>query len=371
MMTNKRPTVGKSLVIDVVGTGVQGLLLAHELMDAGVSVRLWERNQVGREASWAGGGILSPLYPWRYSVAVTRLSVWSQAVYRQWIDRLSASTGVNCGWIESGLLVLGAPEPDALPWSTTHGVRARVVHEGDIGQIEPLVRASDDALWFPEIAQVRNPRLLKALKANIEARGARISEGVEVKGFTTERNKLRALCTSAGDIPSTVAVVAAGAWTGELLRGTGVSLPIEPVRGQMISFELPARSLRRIVLDSGFYLIPRSDGLVLAGSTLERTGFDGSTTDEARAELYAAACRIAPFLKGIPIARHWAGLRPGSPNDVPYIGAHPYVEGLYVNAGHYRNGIVMAPASARLMADLILDRTPTFDPTPYRLPKCS
>lgn len=369
MRINKKPPVGGSLVVDVIGAGIQGLLLAHELMNAGVSVRLWERNRVGREASWAGGGILSPLYPWRYSAAVTRLSVWSQAVYAQWIDRLSASTGVKCDWVKSGLLILGAPEPDALPWSVTHGVRAHSVPKGDIGQIEPLARASDDALWFPDIAQVRNPRLLKALRADIEARGARISEGIEVKGFATERNKLRALRTSSGDIRSAVAVVAAGAWTSELLRDTGVSLPIEPVRGQMISFELPPNSLRTMVLDSGFYLIPRRDGLVLAGSTLERTGFDGSTTAEARVKLHAAACRIAPFLEGVPIARQWAGLRPGSPTDVPYIGPHPSVDGLYVNAGHYRNGIVMAPASARLMTDLILGRSPTFDPTPYRLPK--
>lgn len=363
----KRSTT-ESPVIDIVGGGLQGLFVANELLDAGTSVRIWDQRETGREASWAGGGILSPLYPWRYSVAATRLSVWSQGEYQRVAGELSAVTGINCGWIKSGMLVLGEPDPSALAWASANRVTVEAVDGAKASQLEPAIRANEGGLWLPDIAQIRNPRLLKALKENVLRRGGQIVEQVAVTGFATKSGRLRALETSSGEVPSSAAALTAGAWTGQLLRKTAFTLPIAPVRGQMISFELNPHSLQRIVLDAGFYLIPRGDGLVLVGSTVERTEFDSATTAEARETLKAVAARVVPALRHSPVKAQWAGLRPGSPNDIPYIGAHPQIEGLYVNAGHYRNGIVMAPASARLLADLILGRTPTFDPTPYRLP---
>jgi glycine oxidase len=133
----------------------------------------------------------------------------------------------------------------------------------------------------------------------------------------------------------------------------------------MLLFRAAPGTISRMVLEDARYIIPRRDGRTLFGSTLEDVGFEKRTTPEARDELYALATERFPVLKGLPIEAHWAGLRPSSPAGVPYIGRHPEIEGLFINTGHFRNGIVLGPASARLAADLILGRTPILDPAPY------
>jgi glycine oxidase len=160
-------------------------------------------------------------------------------------------------------------------------------------------------------------------------------------------------------------VVAGGAWSGELLEPTGIHLPIQPVRGQMILFKGAPGLVSRITLYQGRYAIPRRDGHVLFGSTLEYTGFDKQTTSAARRELTQAAVELLPRLGDLPIERHWAGLRPGSPDGTPLVGPHPEIDNLYINAGHFRNGVVLGLASARLLADLLLQGTPDVDSSPY------
>jgi glycine oxidase len=145
------------------------------------------------------------------------------------------------------------------------------------------------------------------------------------------------------------------------------AIPVKPVKGQMLAFKHEAGALRGVVLGDGHYLIPRRDGTLLAGSTLEFTGFDKSTSDSARETLGAFAKRLMPSLASAPLIGHWSGLRPGSEGGVPVIGAFPGVSGLFVNAGHYRNGLVLAPAASRLVVDLMLDRAPSVDPAPYRV----
>jgi glycine oxidase len=160
-------------------------------------------------------------------------------------------------------------------------------------------------------------------------------------------------------------VFCAGAWTSGLLERTGSTLPVEPVKGQMLLYELPVRMLDEMVLYQGRYLIPRCDNHLLVGSTLEHAGFDKQTTDEALNSLRASAEGMLPALASVPIKRQWAGLRPGAPDGVPFIGRMPGCDNVWVNAGHYRNGLVLAPASARLMADLMTGRTPVVLPDPY------
>jgi len=138
------------------------------------------------------------------------------------------------------------------------------------------------------------------------------------------------------------------------------------VAGQMVMFKTIPNLLSRIVLSNGYYVIPRQDGRVLAGSTMEETGFNKAITEDARQELTTIAIEIIPELKNYPIEEHWAGLRPGSPSGIPYIGEHPYIKGLFLNAGHFRNGVVMSLGSAKLLADLLFEiDDPIIDPTPY------
>ncbi len=160
-------------------------------------------------------------------------------------------------------------------------------------------------------------------------------------------------------------LITAGAWSGELLATLGLSLPVEPVKGQMILYKCEPDFLPSMVLAKGRYAIPRRDGHILVGSTLEHEGFDKTPTDVARESLQASAEELIPALARQPIVGHWAGLRPGSPDGIPFIGPVPGFEGLWLNCGHYRNGLVLAPASCRLLADLMLGREPIVDPTPY------
>lgn len=353
----------------VIGGGLIGLLTARELARAGRRVIVLERGTAGCESSWAGGGILSPLYPWRVPDSVHRLAAWSQRHYAEITESLREATGVDPEWTRSGLLVMGADEAArARPWAAAHDVDLRLIEGADgIRAIEPACRPDEQALWLPDVAHVRNPRFIAALVRDLAARGVEIREHTEVRDLLVERGSVRGVKTAREVLEARTLVVAGGAWSKALLERSGVGVDVEPVRGQMLLYRAAPGMIRRIVMRDGHYVIPRRDGHVLVGSTVEHVGFDKSGTDAARRMLAQAAETLIPALGGYGIERHWAGLRPGSATGVPLIGPAPGIDGLYVNTGHYRNGVVLGPASARLMADLVLQRECIVDPGPYAL----
>ncbi len=344
------------------------MLTARELRRSGVEVCLLERGETGREASWAGGGILSPLYPWRYPAAVDALVSWSQAEFETLARELREQTGIDPEWIRSGLLILDEEErAAALEWAG-QGKRVEVLEPTRVRECEPaLEETGRSALWMPDIAQVRNPRLVRVLKAALLADGVDIHEHTEADGLVAQGERIVGVHAGKEKIGADAVVVAGGAWSAKLLKTTGCEVDVAPVRGQMILFRAEPEALKRIVLFRDHYLIPRRDGRILAGSTLEHVGFDKSTTPAALRELRDAALALVPSLARYNIEQHWSGLRPGSPTGVPYVGGHPSLQGLFVNAGHFRNGVVLGPGSARLVADLVTGRTPIVDPSPYAL----
>ena len=352
----------------IVGAGVMGLLGTYQLATSGALVSLIDAQTVGREASWAGGGIISPLYPWRYSPAVTALAHWSQDFYPCLAERLLADTGIDPEVYVTGLYWFDLEDQvEALAWAEWEG---RPLAEVDIGSVYrdlPMLAAGfTRALQMPCVANVRNPRLVRALRqALLQMPNVTLHEHCPVSGFVLDGVRICGVQTAQGELLADRVVLAVGAWSGQLLSTLGVELPVEPVKGQMILYKCAEDFLPSMVLANGRYAIPRKDGHVLVGSTLEYAGFDKTPTDEALASLQASAVALLPALADAEVVGHWAGLRPSSPEGIPFIGEVPDHPGLWLNCGHFRNGLVLAPASCQLLADLMLGREPIVDPAPY------
>ena len=352
----------------IVGGGVIGLLTAFNLAADVEQVVLLERGGLGQESSWAGGGIVSPLYPWRYNSAVTALAHWSQDFYPRLAEHLFASTGVDPQVHTTGLYWLDLEdEEQALEWARLEGRPLVAVDISAVDDAVPVLGGGfSRAIYMADVANVRNPRLVKSLKAALQAMpNVTIHEQCEVLGFICQGDKVAGVNTAQGEILGDEVVLSAVAWSGELLSGLGLELPVEPVKGQMILYKCAPDFLSCMVLAKGRYAIPRRDGHILIGSTLEHEGFDKTPTQTALDSLKASAVELIPALADAEVVGHWAGLRPGSPEGIPYIGRVSGFDGLWLNCGHYRNGLVLAPASCQLFADLFLGREPIIDPAPY------
>jgi glycine oxidase len=224
-----------------------------------------------------------------------------------------------------------------------------------------LAQEHATAFYMPEVMQVRNPRLLKALLVSIQHQ-CHLLETTSADSIEVRQGVAVGVHTSKGLLKASKIILAAGAWTALLLEKLAVQIPIEPVLGQMLLFRAEPGLIRHILLQEGYYLVPRRDGHILVGSTLENTAFNKRLTHEGYDILLKAALRLVPALENYPVIAHWAGLRPGSPQGIPSIGEIPTVKNLYLNAGHYRNGLAMAPASARLLANYLFSEPNTVIP---------
>lgn len=364
----------------VIGGGIAGLATARELLRRGATVTILERNRCGQESSWAGGGILSPLLPWDYSDPVTQLTQLSNRMYPEFIDALRTETGIDPEFNASGMLVLPrfSSEPEvalqdarrcaAEAWCARHDFIMRRVRSHEIA---PALALDEPAFWLPEVCQVRNPRLLQALIQAVKLNGGAIIEHAEITSWKMARGRVQSISTRCGEEYTAARyIVTAGAWSGQLLREHALKLDIWPVRGQILLFKAQPGLLGTIVLQEpdNFYLIPRRDGYILAGSTVEEAAFDKRTTAGARKMLLSKVCTLVPALTEEMVAGHWAGLRPGSPENIPVIDSHPAITNLYLNSGHYRYGVTMAPGSAKLLSNMILNKPQPLDVAPYRWP---
>ena len=351
----------------VIGGGISGLLTAYYLRQAGESVALLERGLVGHESSWAGGGIISPLYPWRYPSAVTQLVQWSQQQFPSLVSDLKERTQLDAELIQNGMLILDDSHRDtALAWGAETRTHIDTIDREQVLQLEPtLGSAPQTALWMPEVYQVRNPRLVKALHAYLIKNHVPIHENTEVTAIISENGKVSGVKTGDQEIKCHHVAITCGAWSSILWPATKIALPVKPIRGQMLMIHTTPGVIKRMVLSHEHYVIPRQDGRVLVGSTLEDVGFDKSTTQFAHDLLLEFAHQLMPVLKDFNVEHHWAGLRPGTPDNIPRIMEHPALKGLFINAGHFRNGVVTAPASAKLLVNLMLKQTPILDAALY------
>ncbi len=334
--------------IIVVGGGIVGCLTALALRDRGCQVTLVERNvvaaQTSGESSWAGAGILFPLLPWTYKDAVNQLAMAGADLYPALCDRLLAATGIDPEYIQSGMQILSPiDETAALNWCKKYRIP---------------IEKNANGLLLPTIAQVRPPHLLQALRQLLIQENIRLLENTQLQPLANceKINSWRTISSSHSTglvLEADAFVVTSGAWSFDLLKDTAAGLHIKPMRGQILLYENVKESPKNIIYQNGFYLVPRLDGLLLTGSTLEDVGFDTRTTIEVKQALQTKAESIMPSLKHAAIRKHWSGLRPGTPDNLPTIAAHPTIENLYLNTGHFRYGLTMAPASAARVANLV------------------
>ncbi len=368
------PTMSLRADILVIGGGIVGCSIAYECAKRGLSVVVVERGELGRGASWAAAGILTPIHLADHPPALVDLCSAAQASYEAWTAEVRAESGIDPEFRRDGMLVLvtddieDAEAAKLLAWKKQHGQPYEVLDAKGAARVEPHVSPSiRRALFLPDIAQVRNNRLVRAVAAAATRRRVVILERTEALDLLLDGREVVGARTTDGPVRATWTVLAAGAWSRAIAERVGLVLRVEPVRGQMLLTELPGGRLSRLVLCYDQYLVPRSDHRILIGSTTERVGFDTSVTLDAVRLLTERATRMVPALAGAPLRASWAGLRPGSPDRIPYLGPVAELPGLLLACGHFRNGILLGPISGRLIAQEIAGVKPDVPLDAYRL----
>ncbi len=351
----------------IIGGGVIGLTCAWYLAREGARVKVLDQSQPGSESSWAGAGILSaaPQIE-RASEPMDQLLAHSAKAFPRLSSELYENTGIDNGYREcGGVEILPTDEVNqnehrAQTWREL-GIDFEPITAATHQDIEPHLCTNIGASYFfPTVAQVRNPRHLKALVADCSRLNVEILGGCTAMNWTRTGSLISSAQTSQGDICAGRYLIASGAWSAGLLRPLGVEVKIEPVRGQIALLRCAAPLLRRVIQCGKRYLVPRPDGRVLIGSTEESVGFLKRTTSEGIQGLLRFGSELAPCLGQAEIEKCWAGLRPGSPDGAPYLGEVPGCDNLFLAAGHFRAGIQLSPATGILIKELILDQAPTI-----------
>jgi glycine oxidase len=380
----------------VIGGGVIGLSAALELAGQGAAVTVLEQGDFGREASWAGAGILPPGNLDAATTPESRLRALSHSLWPDWAESLVAETGIEIGYARCGGLELrtGGMTPgevsldeisNEIDWWRGQGVRVEAVDADSLRELEPLVSPEIvSAYRLPDLGQVRNPRLMKALVAACAAHGVRLRAGSPVVGFEEvggeedgvgqgatdsaddKSRRIDAVRTHSGRIEGGRYLVAGGAWSRGLMASVGVDVAVHPVRGQMMLVSQTSKLLSHVLQAGSRYIVPRDDGRILIGSTEEHTGFVKANTASAVSELLAFGASLVPALAQARFERAWSGLRPGSGDGLPYLGRVAGFDNLFVAAGHFRNGLQMSPGTARLTRQMLLDQETDIALEPFQ-----
>jgi len=330
--------------IAIIGGGIIGCLSAIKLRESGFSVVIVDKNEIGKESSWAGAGILFPLMPWLYLPEVYNLCLNSSEFYEEFSRKLFRDTGIDPEFSRSGIKLIPPYSKDNIhQWARTHNYR-----------IQNSTYQKTSAILFPSVAQIRPPRLMKAIRLYLRQLGIDVIENTELCSIRAEKQTLNEWPTKDGNsIEADYFIVTSGAWASMIQ--TKYQNKIYPVRGQMIQYKSSSIKINHILYSDDFYILQRKDGVIIAGSTAEEVGFDVKVEPGAIKYLKKKAEQLIPELKNILVENHWAGFRPGTKGNIPIIGKDDKYENLYINSGHFRYGITMAPKSAEIINNLLVE----------------
>jgi len=334
--------LGNKIVI--IGGGIIGCLSAIKLRESGFSVVIVDKNEIGKESSWAGAGILFPLMPWLYLPEVYNLCLNSSEFYEEFSRKLFRDTGIDPEFTRSGIKLIRPHSQDNIhQWAKTHNYR-----------IQNSIFQKSSAILFPSVAQIRPPRLMKAIRMYLSQLGIGVIENTELCAVRAEKKILNEWPTKDGNsIEADYFIVTSGAWASMIQEK--YQNKIYPVRGQMIQYKASSIKMNHILYSDDFYILQRRDGVIIAGSTAEEVGFDEKIEPESIKYLKKKAEQLIPELKNTLVENHWVGFRPGTKENIPIIGKDDKYENIYINSGHFRYGITMAPKSAEIINNLLVE----------------
>jgi glycine oxidase len=352
----------KTFDVAIIGGGVIGASIAFELTGAKLRVVVLDRQQPGREASWAAAGMLSPAPDSPRDLPLVPLGCESLKLYPDFVAAIEEASGESTGHARDGTLeIFSTPSGETdrdrrIAQCRQAGLSAEPVSLQTARQWEPSIGpAACAAAWFSQEATVEPRSLVSAVLAAATRRGTEFLADSCVTGLVRERNRCTGAIAGGQVISAGQVVVAAGCFSGEIAPGDqwfAPYVPTRPVRGQMMALRPEGAGLRRVLRSEAGYLVPRRDGRIVAGSTSEQVGFERRVTPAGLRKIFDVALELFPGLAGAEVLETWSGLRPGTPDDLPILGPTG-VDGLLIATGHYRNGILLAPVTAKLIRQWI------------------
>lgn len=365
MLVSKTSRPHSTAGVVIIGAGVIGLTIARALAQRGVrEVLLIERGRPGNEASWAAGGMIAPQVEVDRQDDFFQLACASRDLYPEFARSLQEETGVDVELDAAGTFCVGFTPGDEVElrrryeWQQRQHLQIEWLTGAEARRAEPRLSANVTcALCLPNDFQVENRRLVDALVRANEELAVQLTSGSSVDAIRIEHERVRGVETSNGFVETRTVVIASGAWASAL-KSPDTTLPqigVEPVRGQMLCFAAESLITRHVIYSSRGYLVPRRDGRLLAGSTAEHVGFDKRTTVPGVEAIKSMALEIAPEIASLPMVDSWAGFRPRSRGGLPVLGPCEQIGGLFYATGHYRNGILLAPITGKIIADAIVD----------------
>ncbi len=371
--------MNKTSDVVIIGAGIIGSSIAYRLASKGQNVAVIDKGHPGREATWAAAGMLAPHTEIAHSVPDVLLNLFEKSydLFPEFIEEIRDASGLKIGYQTKGSILTASDFQEAKLLSglfeklATRGVKVEELGTHELQKTEPeLAHSVETALFLPEEHYVNNRELLRAVVKAGQNKGVTFINDTPVTGFDFDRKHVQAIHLPDRDLFAETYINCAGSWAGLIDATNAIKIPVRPIRGQIIQLQLNPQKLNHLIHSSSVYLVPWPDGRTLVGATMENVGFDKTNTAGGFRHLIDAALNLIPSLQQAQVKDFWAGLRPDTPDNLPLLGKTSF-DNYFIAAGHFRNGILLTPITAKLMSELIFTGKPSicldpFDPLRFK-----